>query len=291
LIDKTSKNFDLLALLRLGDLNIRSVAEENVSLSAKDYLDILSTFLDLALGVIETLERISTQSGNKKDFQNLSDMKHLLKSLGDNKLVPVFGAIIDAIDKGNMDFASNCAQKLSADFSKLYYRTLTATEAGKSTNLANFMNADESTSVSNGVSLKVALEQLDYKLANRKLRILVVDDAPVMLKTISAALGDEYKVYTLPNPMMVEEFLQQITPDLIILDYRMPELDGFELIPIIRNFEEHQETPIIFLTSMGTSVNVAATTMLGACDFIVKPVDRGNLRQKIAKHIVRKRLY
>jgi DNA-binding response OmpR family regulator len=93
------------------------------------------------------------------------------------------------------------------------------------------------------------------------------------------------------DPTKLEKFLQQITPELFLLDYNMPVLSGFDLIPIIRNFEEHKNTPIIFLTSMGTQTNVATAFKLGACDFIVKPFQGLQLREKIKKHIVRKKLF
>jgi len=76
-----------------------------------------------------------------------------------------------------------------------------------------------------------------------------------------------------------------------LLDYKMPELNGFELVPIIRSFEEHKDTPIIFLTSMGTKGNISVAAMLGAVDFVVKPFDSDTLHEKIAKHIVKKNLF
>jgi DNA-binding response OmpR family regulator len=122
----------------------------------------------------------------------------------------------------------------------------------------------------------------------RKPQILAVDDTPVMLKTISFALGNDYEVFTLSDPMLVEKFLQQIKPDLILLDYKMPGLSGFDLVHIIRKFEEHKDTPIIFLTSMGTNDNILTAAKLGASDFIVKPVKASLLREKVAKHIAEK---
>jgi len=76
-----------------------------------------------------------------------------------------------------------------------------------------------------------------------------------------------------------------------LLDYKMPDLNGFELVPIIRSFEEHKDTPIIFLTSMGTTEHVSAAAMLGASDFLVKPFEPYTLQDKIAKHIVRKKSF
>ena len=121
----------------------------------------------------------------------------------------------------------------------------------------------------------------------RKPFVLAVDDAPVILKSITFALKKDYEVFTLTDPTMVEKFLNQITPDIFLLDYRMPELNGFELIPIIRSFEKHKNTPIIFLTSMGTNDYVADAIKLGACDYMIKPFKEDVLREKVAKHIAR----
>jgi len=122
----------------------------------------------------------------------------------------------------------------------------------------------------------------------RKPLILAVDDTPVMLRTISSTLSD-YDVFTLSDPLLVEKYLRQMKPDLILLDYKMPELNGFDLVPIIRSIEEHKDTPIIFLTSMGTNDNILTAATLGASDFIVKPFKAEILREKIAKHITQKK--
>jgi DNA-binding response OmpR family regulator len=118
-----------------------------------------------------------------------------------------------------------------------------------------------------------------------KLCILAVDDAPDILKSINYVLRDEYKVATLAQPEKIKELLQKITPDLFLLDYNMPLLNGFDLIPIIRGLKEHSKTPIMFLTSEGTMTNLSVALELGACDFIVKPFKPDVLREKIAMHI------
>jgi len=125
---------------------------------------------------------------------------------------------------------------------------------------------------------------------SRKPVILAVDDSAIILQAVSSTLGGDYKVYTLPKPTMIREILQKITPDLFLLDYMMPELTGFDLIPIIREYEQHKKTPIILLTSAGNIENVSSAVMLGACDFIVKPVHPDILRDKIHKHIMKKTL-
>jgi DNA-binding response OmpR family regulator len=121
-----------------------------------------------------------------------------------------------------------------------------------------------------------------------KLVILAVDDSPDILKTIYTILCDTYKVYTLPQPRRLKEFLQNITPDLFLLDYRMPSLSGLNLIPIIRNYPKHKKTPIIFLTSDGRFDIITAAVGAGVCDYMLKPFDSEKLLEKIAQHIVGK---
>jgi len=125
--------------------------------------------------------------------------------------------------------------------------------------------------------------------SSKKPVIFAVDDSPVILRSVSSLLSSDYKVYLLAKSTMLEKILSQVKPDLFLLDYNMPGLNGFELIPIIRSYREHKYTPIIFLTSEGTIDHLSGAVKLGACDFIVKPVHPTTLREKVAKHITKKR--
>jgi len=111
--------------------------------------------------------------------------------------------------------------------------------------------------------------------------IMAIDDNPSMLRSIKSVLSDDYKVYTLTEPLTLNEALKKVTPDLFILDCKMPEITGFDLVPIIRSGLRHRETPIIFLTTEGTSDHVHTALSLGSADFIVKPVDGEFLKQKV----------
>jgi len=115
--------------------------------------------------------------------------------------------------------------------------------------------------------------------------ILAVDDNPSLLKSVYYLLGDQYKVYTLPEPEKVREILKMVSPDLFLLDCNMPGLNGFDLVPIIRSIPAHEETPIIFLTADGSIDNLSVAIHLGACDFLVKPVDEFKLREKVSLHL------
>ncbi|MDR0443686.1 MAG: response regulator [Treponema sp.] len=280
-------SFDLSTLLRLGDLDIRGISDDFMALTIREYFSLLSDFLEAAPKVSDALTKITVLGGDEADFKSLDDMKHLLRSMGYSKLTPVIDGVVDAGKKGSKEFAADCAKKLLNDFSRLYNRIIITVKPDRPRNQP--YNPDEETFEKQ--TLKVVLKQLEHEEATRKLQVLAIDDSPVVLKSISSALSSNYTVYTLSEPMLVEKFLKEITPELFLLDYKMPRRSGFDLVPIIRNFEEHKDTPIIFLTSAGTSDNVSAAAMLGASDFMVKPFHGDTLREKVSRHIVKKKMF
>jgi len=115
--------------------------------------------------------------------------------------------------------------------------------------------------------------------------VLVVDDIASMLRTIHHALHDKYEVFLLSKSEVVIDFLHNNRPDLILMDYLMPVLNGFELIPQIRALPEYKEVPIIIVTTEGTFRNVSEAMTLGASDFIVKPFDPKELNYKVDRHL------
>ena len=292
--NENSDSFDLQILLRSGYLDIRRIAENNVLVA--EYFCLLSEFDDYAPQILDVLAQVADHGDLKNVFQCLSDAKTLLECIGCKKFIPAINEIISAADRDDKDSATTFAKTISNDFYRFYKQIQSAKSSEKSVTIDEAPEMDDQVfknfaSSYGNHTLKKILQLLDRGEATRKLRILAVDDTPVALKIISSALGGEYKVYGMTDPKMLEPFLRQVTPELFILDYRMPELSGFDLIPIIRRFDEHKTTPIIFLTSMGTSDHISTAVHLGACDFIVKPFHAEILREKVAKHIVRKVLY
>jgi len=115
--------------------------------------------------------------------------------------------------------------------------------------------------------------------------ILVVDDFTSMLRTINYALHDRYNVHLLSKSEVVINFLENNKIDLILLDYIMPGLSGFDLIPKIRELSDYKFAPIIVVTTEGTIKNVNEAVTLGASDFIVKPFDPKELNFKVDRQI------
>ncbi|MCL2638481.1 MAG: response regulator [Oscillospiraceae bacterium] len=124
----------------------------------------------------------------------------------------------------------------------------------------------------------------------KKPKILAVDDVSVVLNAITSALEAHYEVFCLTKAEQVERFLKNTdnVPDLFILDIEMPDMNGFDLIKEIREFEEHKETPIIILTGNATVRNFHVAFKQGVMDFIAKPVDSKVLLEKVNAQIKRK---
>ena len=278
--------FDLSILLVHGDLNIPQIIQSEPSLSIGEYFDMLSRFVSIAPDVLVSLKNVAEISDDerKQVWRTFENMISMLKELKIDRCLTDFYSLSNSIGKRDARLAAFHAERLTDDFSDLYLRINSAKREDKSDALPNGAPAERE-------SLKSLVQYWYKEEENRKLLILAIDDSPDILTAISAILSDEYKVFKLPKPTMLKEILTQITPDLFLIDYKMPELNGFELIPIIRSFEEHNDTPVIYITSEGSFDRVSAAIALGASDFIVKPFQADVLRQKVKNHIVRKKRF
>ena len=292
--DENSLNFDLRTLLAIPELDIHEVATNNPTLLVENYYYLLLNFTQLAPRITSVLAHIIANKSDKFAPQSLVDIMKLLSHIGCKKLISPINDVLNIVKNNESSLASMYAEKIIDDFNVFYTQIMAAkkeekTEAAPGVSDSD-KNAKENASMPfKGKTLRAALEELNYVDNSRMKRILVVDDSPVIIKTVSSILRNDYKVSGITNPAMLKGFLFQVTPDLFLLDYKMPKLSGFELIPIIRGFREHKNTPIIFLTSMGTTDHISTALSLGACDFVVKPFQPDILREKIIKHMPKKR--
>jgi diguanylate cyclase (GGDEF)-like protein len=126
------------------------------------------------------------------------------------------------------------------------------------------------------VALSDLMEKLDplvFKKANDPYRILIVDD-DVELSELHAAILQEYGITTrvVNDPMQILKHMVGFRPDLVLLDMYMPGCNGHELAMAIRQIEDYDGIPIVFLSAeMSLDVQLAAIRM-GGDDFLTKPV-------------------
>ncbi len=115
--------------------------------------------------------------------------------------------------------------------------------------------------------------------------ILVVDDSPTILKVVEKALLDLYKVVLLTSGRQALRYLKKNSPDLILLDINMPEMDGYQTIQEIHKIPAASSIPVIFLTASTDSDSEVQGLDLGAVDFIVKPFVTKTMLSRIHNHL------
>lgn len=117
---------------------------------------------------------------------------------------------------------------------------------------------------------------------NEAKRILIVDDSPVTLRSIKAMLDNTYQVSVATSGEQALKSISKKHPDLILLDYEMPGLDGRETFEKIREDELICDIPVIFLTGVADKDNIAAVLKLNPAGYFLKPPEREKLLTTIA---------
>lgn len=101
--------------------------------------------------------------------------------------------------------------------------------------------------------------------------ILIVDDDTTSLKLAKGILDEDYRVATVNSGAMVFKYLANNTPDLILLDINMPDMDGFEVLDQLKAKQDWASIPVIFLTANQDPQSEARCLESGAIDFVGKP--------------------
>ncbi len=101
--------------------------------------------------------------------------------------------------------------------------------------------------------------------------VLIVDDSGVNLRTATEILGEHFEVICANSGSAAFEEMKKQIPDLILLDYHMPVMDGFQFIEKLRGTEEYKDIPIIMLTESDDRETEVRGFRAGAMDFIAKP--------------------
>jgi DNA-binding NtrC family response regulator len=121
-------------------------------------------------------------------------------------------------------------------------------------------------------------------------RILIVDDEIDMLELLELIITDrtEYEVITTNTPLEVPELLKKEPFDLMITDLRMPDIDGIELIEMVKQVDD--QLPFIIITAYGTIESAVEAMRKGAFDYITKPFRQEQILLTIEKVMKWRRL-
>ena len=125
-------------------------------------------------------------------------------------------------------------------------------------------------------------------MADAKHKILIVEDDPDVSEMLNAYFRVQgYDVFTVNWGEDGVRAGQTISPDLIILDIRLPDIDGYEVAKRLREDRRTREIPIIFLTEKRERVDRLQGFEVGADDYITKPFDVQELRLRVRNALQR----
>lgn len=115
------------------------------------------------------------------------------------------------------------------------------------------------------------------------MNVLIIDDQPsarAMLRHVVEGIGPDVHVEDFGDPVDALRWSEHGEADLLLLDYRMPEMDGLEFARRFRRPPAHRDVPIILITVVGDEPLRQAALEAGVIDFLVKPVRPRELRAR-----------
>jgi len=116
--------------------------------------------------------------------------------------------------------------------------------------------------------------------------VLVVDDSRIMRNIVKNTFSEMKIPCQFLEAGDGKEALKMLlgnTVNLVLLDWNMPELSGFDFLKQVRAMEQYKNLPIIMVTSESAKYNVIEALKAGATDYIIKPVNERTFMEKLSK--------
>lgn len=142
---------------------------------------------------------------------------------------------------------------------------------------------------SNSLSIQTAADPTDFKTASAPAttgNILVVDDIADNLRVLSGTLSEHgYQVRCAKNGKMALMAVQKMQPDIILLDVKMPEMDGYEVCQKLKASESTRDIPVIFLSALDDVLDKVRAFEAGGVDYITKPFQVAEVLARVKNHL------
>jgi response regulator RpfG family c-di-GMP phosphodiesterase len=121
--------------------------------------------------------------------------------------------------------------------------------------------------------------------SSNKKTVLIIDDEPLSVKILSHQLENEYSIILADSGREALEVISHTTPDIILLDLVMPEMDGYEVYKAIRMIRTLDSIPVLFITVLSDAECEAQGLEMGANDYVHKPFIADLVRLRIKNHL------
>ena len=123
-------------------------------------------------------------------------------------------------------------------------------------------------------------------MSQSKNHILIVDDEPVWLKMVTRIIQLQgYEVKSASNGAEALETLRSFEPDLILLDIKMPDMNGFDLLDRIKKQPKLAVKPVVFISGMDDYHARKVARDLGATDYIIKPLEEQEVTRMLSRYL------
>jgi len=135
------------------------------------------------------------------------------------------------------------------------------------------------------IDVKEVIGQMDEYIKlygnHTKKKVLVVDDSGAMLRNVKGWLEDRYQVILANSGTMAIKYISTNRPDLILLDYEMPVLNGKQVLEMIRSESEFSDIPVMFLTGKNDKESIQQVLSLKPEGYILKSTKPEQIVQMI----------
>jgi len=112
--------------------------------------------------------------------------------------------------------------------------------------------------------------------------ILIAEDDPKTLRLVGEVVQrGGYRAALAKHGVGAVKLLKRARPDLIILDLRMPRMDGFQLLELLKKYETSASIPVIVLTGSNSPMDIDRAMRIGISDYLVKPISPRKLLSRI----------
>jgi DNA-binding response OmpR family regulator len=123
-------------------------------------------------------------------------------------------------------------------------------------------------------------------MTSKKQKVLIIDDDQLNIQAISPLLDEmNIAISTLYDGHNALEKVQNIQPDLILLDIMMPEISGLEVCTSLKEDKTTQHIPIIFITAKTKTEDIVQGFKLGGADYICKPFKKQEFQARVRTHL------
>jgi len=120
------------------------------------------------------------------------------------------------------------------------------------------------------------------KICNKCGNILIVDDNPLNIRLLAKMLKNEgYKTWPAPNGVRALAVLEKHLIDLILLDIKMPDMDGYEVCEKLKSNPQTQNIPVIFISALSQTFDKVKAFEIGGIDYITKPFEEQEVLVRI----------